>query len=360
VIHADIDPAEIGKNRYADVPIVGDARRVIVRPHRGLPTDAAGGQHWRLRGVGPDSGRGPRSETYPLGYDTPERRHRCRRSTSSSGSARSPGPEAIYVAGVGQHQMWAAQFIKYEKPQHVAQLRRPGHHGLRRPGGDGRQGRPPRPPTVWAIDGDGCFQMTNQELATCAINDIPIKVALINNGSLGMVRQWQTLFYNERYSNTDLHTHSAHPGLRQARRRVRLRRIACERPEDVDDTIEKAMAINDRPVVIDFVVGATPMVWPMVPPAPSNDEIMAPATRPRLDNDERTCAQSIDTHTCPSSSRTSPACWPASPRCSPGAASTSSRSPSAHRAQGRHLADDRRRRRRGDSRSSRSPSSSTS
>ena len=142
---------------------------------------------------------------YPLGYDAPDDgtprpavRHRAAR--------RDRRPEdAIYCAGVGQHQMWAAHFVGYEKPEHLDQLRRPRHDGLRRPGRDGRQGRLPDA-TVWAIDGDGCFQMTNQELATCAINDIPIKVAVINNESLGMVRQWQTLFYNERYSNTDLHS----------------------------------------------------------------------------------------------------------------------------------------------------------
>jgi acetolactate synthase-1/2/3 large subunit len=105
------------------------------------------------------------------------------------------GPDAIYVAGVGQHQMWAAQFIKYEKPGTWLNSGGARHHGLRGPGRDGRQGRPPDT-AVWAIDGDGCFQMTNQELATCALEGIPIKVAVINNGNLGMVRQWQTLFYD--------------------------------------------------------------------------------------------------------------------------------------------------------------------
>ncbi len=125
---------------------------------------------------------------------------------------------------------------------------------------------------VWAIDGDGCFQMTNQELATCTINDIPIKVALINNSSLGMVRQWQTLFYNERYSNTDLNSHEFPDfvKLAEAYGAVGLR---CDNATDVDATIEKAMSINDRPVVVDFQVHKDAMVWPMVAAGASNDDI---------------------------------------------------------------------------------------
>ena len=147
--------------------------------------------------------------------------------------------------------------------------------------------------TVWAIDGDGCFQMTNQELATCAINDIPIKVAIINNESLGMVRQWQTLFYNERYSNTDLHS-QADPRLREARRGLRLRRaLACDSPDDVDATITKAMEINDVPVVVDFRVHRDAMVWPMVAAGTSNDDIkyardLAPDSSTRTTSEEST------------------------------------------------------------------------
>jgi acetolactate synthase-1/2/3 large subunit len=130
--------------------------------------------------------------------------------------------------------------------------------------------------TVWAIDGDGCFQMTNQELATCAINDIPIKVAIINNESLGMVRQWQTLFYSERYSNTDLQRTGGpvripdFPKLAEAYGCVGL---ACDSPDDVDATIEKAMEIDDVPVVVDFRVHRDAMVWPMVAAGSSNDDI---------------------------------------------------------------------------------------
>jgi acetolactate synthase-1/2/3 large subunit len=135
--------------------------------------------------------------------------------------------------------------------------------------------------TVWAIDGDGCFQMTNQELATCALEGIPIKVAVINNSSLGMVRQWQTLFYNERYSNTDLHS-SRIPDFAKLAEAYGCVGMRCEKTEDVDATIEKAMEIDDQPVVIDFVVHRDAMVWPMVAAGTSNDDIkiardMAPA-----------------------------------------------------------------------------------
>ena len=130
---------------------------------------------------------------------------------------------------------------------------------------------------VWAIDGDGCFQMTNQELATCVINDIPIKVAVINNSSLGMVRQWQTLFYNERYSNTDLHT--SHNSVRipdfvKLADAYGCAGLRVEAPGDVDAAIQQALAINDRPVLIDFVVQRDAMVWPMVPAGVSNDKIL--------------------------------------------------------------------------------------
>jgi acetolactate synthase-1/2/3 large subunit len=126
--------------------------------------------------------------------------------------------------------------------------------------------------TVWAIDGDGCFQMTNQELVTCALNNIPIKVAIINNESLGMVRQWQTLFYNSRYSNTNLESKRV-PDFKMLAEAMGCVGLRCERPEDVDKTIEQAMAINDQPVVVDFSVYRDAMVWPMVAAGSSNDDI---------------------------------------------------------------------------------------
>jgi len=139
---------------------------------------------------------------------------------------------------------------------------------------------------VWAIDGDGCFQMTNQELATCAINDIPIKVAIINNESLGMVRQWQTLFYNERYSNTHLDSKRI-PDFVKLADAYGCEGLSCDAPEAVDTTIEKAMAIDDRPVVVDFRVHKDAMVWPMVAAGTSNDDIQyARDLAPRFDEDD--------------------------------------------------------------------------
>ena len=218
--------------------------------------------------------------------------------------------------------MWAAQFIKYEKPGTWLNSGGLGTMGFAVPAAMGAKvGRPDA--TVWAVDGDGCFQMTNQELATCALNDIPIKVAVINNGSLGMVRQWQTLFYEGRYSNTDLHS-QADPRLREAGRGLRLRRAACDKAEDVDSTIEAAMAIDDRPVVVDFAVHQDAMVWPMVA---GRREQRRHQDRPR--HRARVGPRRSDLRPgtrCPCWSRTSPVCWPASPGCSPGASSTSSRS----------------------------------
>ncbi|PRY02134.1 acetolactate synthase large subunit [Allonocardiopsis opalescens] len=276
IVHADIDPAEISKNRHADVPIVGDCREVIADLVVAVQAEHAAGNRGDYAAWWSTLGR--LRDTYPLGYDEPDDgslspQHVIKRIGEIA------GPDARYVAGVGQHQMWAAQFISYENPGTFMNSGGAGTMGFAVPAALGAKTALPGT-TVWAIDGDGCFQMTNQELATCAIEGIPIKVAVINNGSLGMVRQWQTLFYEGRYSNTDLHTVP-----RPAGRNVRIPDFAklaeaygcvgmrCERPEDVTTTIEKAMAIDDQPVVIDFVVHADAMVWPMVAAGTSNDQI---------------------------------------------------------------------------------------
>ncbi|MBU7596206.1 acetolactate synthase large subunit [Streptomyces sp. P38-E01] len=284
VIHADIDPAEIGKNRVADVPIVGDAREVIADIVVAVQTDhAADGpadytQWWALLNRW--------RETYPLGYDQPEDGSLSPQQVIQRIGQLAPR-DTIFAAGVGQHQMWAAHFINYEQPATWLNSGGLGTMGYAVPAALGaKAGAPDR--TVWAIDGDGCFQMTNQELVTAALNNIPIKVAIINNGALGMVRQWQTLFYNQRYSNTVLHSG---PGADQAAEAppqgtrcpdfVKLAEamgcvgIRCESPDDLDSVIEKANAINDRPVVIDFIVHEDAMVWPMVAAGTSNDEVMA-------------------------------------------------------------------------------------
>jgi len=271
VIHADIDPAEISKNRVADIPIVGDARDVLTDLAAAVRTEIAEGRApdyaawWRQC----DGWR----RTYPLGYDEPADGALAPQYVVER-LGRIAGPDAVYVAGVGQHQMWASQFVSYEKPYTWINSGGLGTMGFAVPAAMGAKvGRPDA--LVWAIDGDGCFQMTNQELTTCAIEGIPIKVAVINNGSLGMVRQWQTLFYEGRYSNTDLKRDRPQylPDFVKLADAMGCVGLRCESADDVDATIEKAMSIDDMPVVVDFVVGKDAMVWPMVAAGTSNDDI---------------------------------------------------------------------------------------
>jgi acetolactate synthase-1/2/3 large subunit len=282
IVHADIDPAEISKNRHADVPIVGDAKEVIADLIAAVQAEHEGGRQGDYEAWWVTLNRW--RDTYPLGYGLPDDgslspQYVIERLGSIS------GPDSVYVAGVGQHQMWAAQFVKYEKPGTWLNSGGLGTMGYAVPAAMGAKvGRPDA--TVWAIDGDGCFQMTNQELATCTVNDIPIKVAIVNNSSLGMVRQWQTLFYNERYSNTDLHSHRF-PDFVKLAEAYGAYGLRCESPDQVDATIEKAMAIDDAPVVVDFVVHKDAMVWPMVAAGTSNDDIMvARAMAPAWDSED--------------------------------------------------------------------------
>jgi acetolactate synthase-1/2/3 large subunit len=279
VVHADIDPAEISKNRTADVPIVGDCREVLSELAAAVRADQQAGrkgdysawwellEDWRTR--------------YPLGYETVPGELAPQYVIERIGKL--SGPDTIFTTGVGQHQMWAAQFISYEKPNTFLNSGGAGTMGYGVPAAMGAKAGQPDT-TVWCIDGDGCFQMTNQELATCALNNIPIKIAVINNGALGMVRQWQTLFYDQRYSNTTLHSRRI-PDFVKLAEAYGCVGLRCESPDQVDSVIEKAMAINDAPVVIDFVVHQDAMVWPMVPAGLSNDEILA-ARDQRPDFDE--------------------------------------------------------------------------
>ncbi len=271
IIHVDIDPAEIGKIRHADVPIVGDAKVVIALLTEELERQIKGSKYdisewWNyLNGL---------KERYPLGYtDLDDGKIAPQYVIERIGQI--SGPDAIYAAGVGQHQMWSAQFIKYENPNTWLNSGGAGTMGYAVPAAMGAKVALPEK-LVWAIDGDGCFQMTNQELATCTINQIPIKVAIINNSSLGMVRQWQTLFYNSRYSNTDLHTGTDSvmvPDFVKLAEAYGCLAIRVEKEEDVDKAIKLAIETNDRPVVIDFIVGKDAMVWPMVPAGVSNDAV---------------------------------------------------------------------------------------
>ena len=281
VIHADIDPAEIGKNRFADVPLVGDVGETMRALIPALQKEFAQQkpdltEWWRQMG-------GLRAK-YPVGYDIPANGEVSPQQVIQR-IGEIAGPDSIYVAGVGQHQMWASQFIKYENPRTWLNSGGAGTMGYAVPAAMGAKvGAPDK--TVWAIDGDGCFQMTNQELVTCALNNIPIKVAIINNESLGMVRQWQTLFYNERYSNTSLESKRI-PDFVKLSDAMGCVGLRCESPSDVDKTIKEAMAINDAPVVVDFRVYRDAMVWPMVAAGTSNDDIMvARETAPDWDSQE--------------------------------------------------------------------------
>lgn len=287
IVHADIDPAEIGKNRAVDVPIVGDLKDVFAElvpaleeEHRkyGKPDLEAWWAQlddWRA--------------TFPLGYAaTGDGLSSPHYVIQRLGKLNDPD-STIYTSGVGQHQMWASQFIKYEHPNTWINSGGLGTMGFSVPAAMGAKVAVPDK-TVWSIDGDGCFQMTNQELVTCAINEIPIKVAVINNSSLGMVRQWQTLFYEGRYSNTDLHT--GH-GTRRIPDFVKLADamgcvgLRCESDADVDATIKRANEINDQPVVVDFTVSKDAMVWPMVAAGVSNDEIQyARGVAPEWDRED--------------------------------------------------------------------------
>ncbi len=295
VVHVDIDPAEISKIRIADVPIVGDLKDVLVdllAAYRdAAPTST--GRNYADWWTHLDELRAE----YPLGY-TPTTdgllspQHVIERIGALS------GPEAVYAAGVGQHQMWSAQFIKYERPNSWLNSGGAGTMGYSVPAAMGAKvAEPDR--VVWAIDGDGCFQMTNQELATCVINNIPIKVAIINNSSLGMVRQWQTLFYNGRYSNTNLNT--GHDSIRvpdfvKLADAYGALGIRVEKESEIDDAIKLAIEINDRPVVIDFVVSADAMVWPMVPQGVSNSYVQyARDHAPSWDDDAAETGRSEDT-----------------------------------------------------------------
>uniref|UniRef100_UPI00286BEE0A biosynthetic-type acetolactate synthase large subunit n=1 Tax=Pseudolysinimonas sp. TaxID=2680009 RepID=UPI00286BEE0A len=277
VVHVDVDPAEIGKIKHADVPIVGDLKDVLpelLEAYEAVAKKAKPDtEEWWVR-------LNQLKANYPLGYTDDPDDGLLAPQTVIERIGQLSGPEAIYAAGVGQHQMWAAQFIKYERPNAWLNSGGAGTMGYAVPAAMGAKvAQPDR--LVWAIDGDGCFQMTNQELATCTINDIPIKVAIINNSSLGMVRQWQSLFYDGRHSFTDLDT--GHTGVETPTRMVpdfvKLAEaygalgIRVTKPEEIDPAIKLAIETNDRPVVIDFIVSRDAMVWPMVPQGVGNSQV---------------------------------------------------------------------------------------
>ena len=270
VVHIDIDAAEISKNRHADIPIVADLATAlpiltqeIAQASSENKADISGWWRYldRLR------------TKYPIGWAEPDDGMMAPQEVLKKLSER-VGPDAIYVTGVGQHQMWASQFITLDNPRSFISSCGSGTMGYCIPAAMGAQvGVPDK--VVWAIDGDGSFQMTNQELATCTINNIPIKVALINNSVLGMVRQWQSLFFGKRYSNTTLNPVEGEqiPNFEMLAQAYGMAARTVRSIDEVDEAIEWAMSINDRPVLIDFRVSKDSMVWPMVAAGVSNDEI---------------------------------------------------------------------------------------
>jgi acetolactate synthase I/II/III large subunit len=267
VVHADIDPAEIGKNRIPDVPIVGDVRATLAALGESLSAAiAADGP--------PDTG------AWLAAIDDWKRRFPLRYTQDSDGPLKPQhvverlsaltGGDAVVVAGVGQHQMHASQHFSFTKPRSWINSGGLGTMGFAVPAAMGAQvGRPGE--LVVAIDGDGCFQMTAQELATCAIEHLPIKVLIFNNGFLGMVRQWQELFYEERYSEVELGT--AIPDYVKLAEAYGCLGLRCERADDVDAVLDKALATSDVPTVVDFRVHDREGVFPMVAAGRPNDEI---------------------------------------------------------------------------------------
>jgi len=271
VIHVDVDPAEIGKVRNPEVPIVGDAKIVLGQLIDELESRIADGDvadhtewletlsEWQRR--------------YPLHYDQ-DPNGPIQQQFVIDELHRLTHGDAIVVSGVGQHQMWASQFWGFERPNTWINSGGLGTMGYAIPAAIGAKvGAPDE--LVFAIDGDGCFQMTLQELITASVEGIPVKIAVMNNGSLGMVKQWQRLFYGERYSAVDLTHHTPdYVALAEAMGCVGIR---AEKPSEVAPTLEKALAINDRPVVVEFVCDPDAMVFPMVPAGGSNDNVILSA-----------------------------------------------------------------------------------
>ena len=268
IIHVDIDRAELGKVRTADVGIAGDCRLVIEELLAAL---APGGGEWDGPSLEPWWTQLHQwQERFPLYYDHAEGGAIKPQMVVEQLRDASPD-DAICVAGVGQHQMWASQYWQFDYPYTWVNSGGAGTMGFAVPASIGAKvGRPDR--TVWAIDGDGCFQMTAQELVTATSEQIPVKIAILNNAYLGMVRQWQEMFYEERYSEVYLSPDL--PDYVKWAEAMGCVGIRAESPEDVGPAIEKANSIDDRPVVVDFRTDAFEKVFPMVAAGQSNDNIV--------------------------------------------------------------------------------------
>ncbi len=269
IIHADIDPAEFNKVRFADVAIQGDVGKTINELLNALNQLHETKQHpdrseWKSTVSG-------WKERFPLVYDEWELGEGLKPQYVIEQLRDLTPDDTIVASGVGQHQMWASQFWHFNHPYTWINSGGLGTMGFAVPAAIGaKAGVPDR--MVWAIDGDGCFQMTNQELVTARIENLPVKIAILNNGYLGMVRQWQELFYDERYS--EVHLQPDLPDYKMLAESMGCVGIRVESPEEVQPAIEEANEIDDRPVVIDFRTEASENVYPMVPAGKSNSDVI--------------------------------------------------------------------------------------
>ncbi len=275
VIHVDIDPAEQGKVRRPDVPIVGDAKYVIegiiaeIKAMIAAGTVQADTSAWKSRVSG-------WRELFPMTYEQSEPGEALKPQYCIEELSRLAQPATIVVSGVGQHQMYTSQFFEFDEPYTWVNSGGLGTMGFSIPAAIGAKAAKPEC-DVWAVDGDGCFQMTAQELVTATVEGLPIKVLLLNNSYLGMVRQWQEMFYDERYSGVFLNTKV--PDFVMWAESMGCVGILVESPEEVGPAIEKANSITDRSVVIEFRTDASEKVFPMVPAGASNDELILHPTQ---------------------------------------------------------------------------------
>jgi acetolactate synthase-1/2/3 large subunit len=277
VIHVDIDPAELGKVRRPDVPIVGDCRLVIEELVRAIGDQRQGGEPDADRRAW-DAQLAEWRDRFPLHYDPSADGEGLKPQYVLEVLRDSTPDDTIVVSGVGQHQMWTSQYWRFNHPYTWVNSGGLGTMGFAVPACIGAKvGRPDR--VVWAVDGDGCFQMTAQELVTAASERIPVKVAILNNAYLGMVRQWQEMFYDERYSEVYLSPDL--PDYVKWAEAMGCMAFRVESPEEVQPTIDKANQIDDRPVVVEFRTDTREKVFPMVPAGACNDDVVVhPSQQP--------------------------------------------------------------------------------
>ncbi len=287
IIHVDIDPAEQGKVRRPDVPVVADCRLAMEQMNdllaeRGAPGSLPDRSDWLSTVSG-------WQEKYPLTYE-PSKPGQLLKPQFVIEKLRDLAPQnTIVTSGVGQHQMWTSQYWTFEEPYSWINSGGLGTMGFSIPAAIGAKAARPDA-TVWAVDGDGNFQMTAQELVTASVENIPIKVALMNNAYLGMVRQWQSLFYEERLSEVYL-SHEV-PNYVMWAEAMGCAAFRVEDPDEVEAVIKQANDINDRPVVIDFRCHSEENVYPMVTAGGSNDDVMVdPSQQPELDADRARAAE---------------------------------------------------------------------